>query len=128
MCGSLLGSQPRVSDFSWVFANTKGCSGRCEAKVSCLLVLFDMGVAELVQAFQKANSNHKPAFIAYTTAGYPSPKDTVSILLGLQEGFTLFPSLTNRHYSPPLPGLLLTATVPSRLSLTATIFSVFCLV
>ena len=41
---------------------------------------------ELLHAFSKAKSENRPAFIAYVTAGYPTPKDTIPAMLALQEG------------------------------------------
>lgn len=38
------------------------------------------------QTFENNTSNNNTTFISYVTCGYPSINDTVSILLGLQEG------------------------------------------
>ncbi|KAG9299718.1 hypothetical protein G9A89_013078 [Geosiphon pyriformis] len=42
--------------------------------------------SELRTVFQKSHASKKPVFVAFVTAGYPDPKETVDVLLGLQEG------------------------------------------
>ncbi|KAJ2814397.1 hypothetical protein FBU31_007302, partial [Coemansia sp. 'formosensis'] len=38
------------------------------------------------KAFAKAAQEERPTFVAYITAGYPSPDQTVDILLELEKG------------------------------------------
>ncbi|CAG8449117.1 7105_t:CDS:10 [Acaulospora colombiana] len=40
----------------------------------------------LSQVFQKCHEKKRPVFVAFVTAGYPDPEETVDILLGLEEG------------------------------------------
>ncbi|KAG2178845.1 hypothetical protein INT43_001691 [Umbelopsis isabellina] len=40
----------------------------------------------LRKTFKKAKSQNRPAFVAFVTAGFPSPDETVDILLGLEKG------------------------------------------
>jgi tryptophan synthase len=42
--------------------------------------------SKIQAAFQKAKEAHKPVFVAYTTAGFPTVEETVPILLSFQEG------------------------------------------
>ncbi|KAJ3194489.1 tryptophan synthetase [Irineochytrium annulatum] len=42
--------------------------------------------AKLANVFAKAKANERPAFVAYVTAGFPEPEDTVDVLLALQQG------------------------------------------
>ncbi|SAM04192.1 hypothetical protein [Absidia glauca] len=42
--------------------------------------------AGIRQAFKTAHDENRPALITFITAGYPTPADTVDILLGLQKG------------------------------------------
>ncbi|KAJ1952221.1 hypothetical protein GGI12_006301, partial [Dipsacomyces acuminosporus] len=37
-------------------------------------------------AFKVASQQERPAFVAYVTAGFPSPDQTVDIMLGLEKG------------------------------------------
>ncbi|EXX69862.1 tryptophan synthase TRP5 [Rhizophagus irregularis DAOM 197198w] len=41
---------------------------------------------ELNQVFQRCHEQKRPAFVAFVTAGYPDPEETVDILLGLEAG------------------------------------------
>ncbi|CAG8448783.1 12852_t:CDS:10 [Dentiscutata erythropus] len=40
----------------------------------------------LKRVFQQAKEKRRPVFVAFLTAGYPDPEETVDILLGLEEG------------------------------------------
>ncbi|CAG8625745.1 949_t:CDS:10, partial [Dentiscutata heterogama] len=40
----------------------------------------------LKRVFQQAKEKKRPVFVAFLTAGYPDPEETVDILLGLEEG------------------------------------------
>lgn len=40
----------------------------------------------LRDVFENNSKKNKATFVAYTTCGYPTVEDTVSILLGLQAG------------------------------------------
>ncbi|TPX41361.1 tryptophan synthase [Synchytrium endobioticum] len=40
----------------------------------------------LANAFREAKAENKPVFVAFVTAGFPEPDDTVEVLLALQEG------------------------------------------
>merc|ERR1719251_852984 len=40
----------------------------------------------LEESFAAAKESGKAAFVSFVTAGYPSPEDTPSILLAMQEG------------------------------------------
>lgn len=44
------------------------------------------GAAAVRSAITTANGQGRPAFVAYLTAGFPSPADTVPLLLALQRG------------------------------------------
>ncbi|CAO3667247.1 unnamed protein product [Umbelopsis ramanniana] len=40
----------------------------------------------LRKTFSRAKKQNRPAFVAFTTAGFPTPAETVDILLGLEKG------------------------------------------
>jgi tryptophan synthase len=42
--------------------------------------------SQIKEVFEKVKSTNQPAFIVYLTAGYPTIKDTVPLLLAFQEG------------------------------------------
>lgn len=41
---------------------------------------------KLREVFATCEKQGRPAFVAYLMAGYPKPEDTVSTMLGLQQG------------------------------------------
>ncbi|KAJ3032532.1 tryptophan synthetase [Rhizophlyctis rosea] len=41
---------------------------------------------KLRNTFTHAKQQNRPVFVAYVTAGYPEPEDTVDVLLALQKG------------------------------------------
>ena len=43
---------------------------------------------QIKQTFANCAAQSRPAFVTYVTAGYPSPQETVSILLSLEAGGT----------------------------------------
>ncbi|KAJ3006678.1 UNVERIFIED_CONTAM: tryptophan synthetase, partial [Siphonaria sp. JEL0065] len=42
--------------------------------------------SRLTAAFQNAVAEKRPAFVTFVTAGFPTPEDTVEVLLSLQKG------------------------------------------
>ncbi|KAL0083592.1 tryptophan synthase beta subunit-like PLP-dependent enzyme [Phycomyces blakesleeanus] len=42
--------------------------------------------SKLRQAFQNAKAQNRPAFVAFLTAGFPTPKHTIEIMLAMQRG------------------------------------------